>query len=183
MLFRLRKEARFLEKTKMDVSACQRSLDKAALLISQGRYPVAIGLLSQIENDVKTAKSALAVEMMRLRESDMKIQGAEETLSISLPKELVSKLQMNNYVGYLYFEYLDKGNESLFIRSSTQREPKEPFKIVSRIRTDNTGEWKSAKVELYKDNIVNGFNMPTFYLKGNVVVRNLSLGYTIYTVK
>lgn len=105
----------------MDVSACQRSLDKAALLISQGRYPVAIGLLSQIENDVKTAKSALAVEMMRLRESDMKIQGkrksggynAEETLSISLPKELVSKLQMNNYVGYLYFEYLDKGNESL----------------------------------------------------------------------
>ena len=75
MLFRLRKEARFLEKTKMDVSACQRSLDKAALLISQGRYPVAIGLLSQIENDVKTAKSALAVEMMRLRESDMKIQG------------------------------------------------------------------------------------------------------------
>ncbi len=191
MLFRLRKEARFLEKTKMDVSGCQRSLDKAALLISQGRYPVAIGLLSQIENDVKTAKSALAVEMMRLRESDMKIQGkrksggysAEETLSISLPKELVSKLQMNNYVGYLYFEYLDKGNESLFIRSSTQREPKEPFKIVSRIRTDNTGEWKSAKVELYKDNIVNGFNMPTFYLKGNVVVRNLSLGYTIYTVK
>ncbi len=191
MLFRLRKEARFLEKTKMDVSACQRSLDKAALLISQGRYPVAIGLLSQIENDVKTAKSALAVEMMRLRESDMKIQGkrksggysAEETLSISLPKELVSKLQMNNYVGYLYFEYLDKGNESLFIRSSTLREPKEPFKIVSRIRTDNTGEWKSAKVELYKDNIVNGFNMPTFYLKGNVVVRNLSLGYTIYTVK
>ena len=71
MLFRLRKEARFLEKTKMDVSACQRSLDKAAMLISQGRYPVAIGLLSQIENDVKTAKSALAVEMMRLRESDM----------------------------------------------------------------------------------------------------------------
>ncbi len=107
----------------MDVSGCHRSLDKAALLISRGRYPVAIGLLSQIENDVKTAKSALTVEMMRLRESDMKIQGkrksggynTEETLSISLPKELVSKLQMNNYVGYFYFEYLDKGNESLFL--------------------------------------------------------------------
>lgn len=191
LLFRLRKEVCFLEKTKMDVSACQRSLDKAALLISQGRYPVAIGLLSQIENDIKAAKSALTVEMKRLRESDLKVQGkrksggynAEETLSISLPKELVSKLQMNNYVGYLYFEYLDKGNESLFVRSSTLREPKEPFKIVSRIRTDNTGEWKSAKVELHKDNIVNGFNMPTFYLKGNVIVRNLSLGYSIYTVK
>ena len=72
---------------------------------------------------------------------------------------------------------------NLFLYVHLHSEPKEPFKIVSRIRTDNTGEWKSAKVELYKDNIVNGFNMPTFYLKGNVVVRNLSLGYTIYTVK
>ena len=95
----------------------------------------------------------------------------------------VGKECRSRWSPYLYFEYLDKGNESLFIRSSTLREPKEPFKIVSRIRTDNTGEWKSAKVELYKDNIVNGFNMPTFYLKGNVVVRNLSLGYTIYSVK
>lgn len=70
----------------MDVSACQRSLDKAALLISQGRYPVAIGLLSQIENDVKTAKSALAVEMMRLRESDMKIQESENPV-VTVPKK------------------------------------------------------------------------------------------------
>lgn len=189
-LFQLRKEARFLEKSKRNVSACHRSLDKVALLISQGRYPVAIGLLSQIENEIKMAKSALKVERMRLRESDMKIQGKRksggynpnETLSISLDKELVSKLQMNNYEGYLYFEYLDLGNnESLFVRSSTPREPKEPFKIVARIRTNNTGEWKSAKVELFKDNIVYGFNMPTFYIKGNVIIRNLSLGYTIYT--
>ena len=96
---------------------------------------------------------------------------------------MVGQLQRNHYVGYLYFEYLDNGNEPLFIRSSTTRTPKELFKIVGRIRTDNTGEWKKAKIELYKDNIVNGFNMPTFYMKGNVIVRNLSLGYTIYSVK
>ena len=97
MLFHLRKETRFLEKSKMDVSACYRSLDKAALLISQGRYPVAIGLLSQIENDIKTAKSALSVaDETVLRESDMKIPGkrksggytAEETLSISLAQRI-----------------------------------------------------------------------------------------------
>ena len=191
MLFRLRKEARFLEKSKMDVSGCHRSLDKAALLISQGRYPVAIGLLSQIENDIQTAKATLSTEMVRLREPDLKIQGKrtskgynpEETLSISLPKDLAVKLQTSNYTGYLYFEYLDKGKESLFVRSSTLRTPKEPFKIVSRIRTDDTGEWKKAKVELYKENIVYGFNMPTFYMKGNVAIRNLSLGYNIYTIK
>ena len=190
-LFRLRKEARFLEKSKMDVSACNRALDKVALLISQGRYPVAIGLLSQIENDIATAKKAITSEMVTLREADLKIQGKrtsegyspEETLSVSLSNELAFKLQMNNYVGYMYFEYLDKGNEALFIRSSTQREPKEPFKIVSRIRTDNTGEWKTAKIELYKDNIVYGFKMPSFYMKGNVMIRNLSLVYNIYTVK
>ena len=190
-IFRLRKEARFLEKAKMDVSGCNRALDKAALLISQGRYPIAIGLLLQIENDVKIAKSALNTEMVRLRESERKIQGKrklggynpKETISISVSKELVSKLQMNNYVGYLYFEYLDKGNESLFVRSSTLREPKELFNIVSRIRTDNTGKWKTAKIELYKENIVYGFNRPTFYIKGDVVIRNLSLGYTIYTIK
>lgn len=191
MLFQLRKEARFLEKLNMDVSACNRSLDRAALLISQGRYPVAIGLMVQIEKDIQQAKSAVKVEMKRLRESDLVIKGthksggysAAQTVSISLPKELVAQLQKNHYVGYLYFDYLDKGNEALFIRSSTNRTPKEPFKIVARIRTDHTGEWKRAKVELYKDNIVNGFNMPTFYLKGNVEIRNLSLGYSIYSVK
>lgn len=190
-LFNLRKEARLLEQLKMDVSGCNRALDKVALLISQGRYPVAIGLLSQVDNDIKKAKAVISTEMLRVRESELQIQGNKKSggyhpelpMSISLPKELVSKLQMNHYTGYLYFEYLDKGNEALFIRSSTLRTPKEPFKIVSRIRTDNSGEWKTAKVELYKDNIVYGFNMPTFYLKGNVIIRNLSLGYHIYTVK
>lgn len=191
MLFQLRKEAHFLEKLNMDVSVCNRSLDKAAYLISQGRYAVAFGLMAQLEKDIQQAKSAVKVEMQRLRESDIVIQGmsksgvysADQTISISLPKELVAKLQKNHYVGYLYFEYLDKGNEALFIRSSTARLPKEPFKVVARIRTNHSGEWKKAKVELYKENIVNGLNKPTFYLKGNVDIRNLSLGYTIYSLK
>lgn len=191
MLFQLRKEARFMEHLKMDFTACHRSLDKVGQLISQGRYPIAIGLMNQIQKDIQQAKSMMKVDMKRLRESDMGIKGkrksggysAKQNLSISLPKELVGQLQRNHYVGYLYFEYLDNGNEPLFIRSSTTRTPKELFKIVGRIRTDNTGEWKKAKIELYKDNIVNGFNMPTFYMKGNVIVRNLSLGYTIYSVK
>lgn len=191
MLFQLRKEARFMEHLKMDFTACHRSLDKVGQLISQGRYPIAIGLMNQIQKDIQQAKSMMKVDMKRLRESDMGIKGkrksggysAKQNLSISLPKELVGQLQRNHYVGYLYFEYLDNGNELLFIRSSTTRTPKELFKIVGRIRTDNTGEWKKAKIELYKDNIVNGFNMPTFYMKGNVIVRNLSLGYTIYSVK
>lgn len=183
-LFRLRKETRFLERTKMDVSMCNSLLDKAALLISQGRYPVAIGLLAHIEDDINTAKSALTAEMIRLRESELTVQGKTSAgLTVSLPQELVAKLQGNHYTGYVYFEYLDKGNETLFIRSSTLRQPKDLFGVVSRIRTDNTGKWKKAKIELCKDNIVNGFNKPTFYVKGNVAVRNLSLGYTIYTVK
>lgn len=191
VLFRLRKEARFLEKLKRNVSGCNRALDKAAVLISQARYPVAIGLLTQIDKDIKTAKTALSTEIVRLSDSDMAIKGKrkgegynpEETLSVSLSKDLALKLQAKEYTGYLCFEYLDDGQETLFVRSSTLRIPKEPFKIVSRIRTDNTGQWKSAKIELYKENIVCGFNMPTFYFKGNVIIRNLSLVYDIYTIK
>lgn len=71
---------------------------------------------------------------------------------------------MNNYVGYLYFEYLDK-EMNLFLYVHLHSANRKSRLKLYRIRTDNTGEWKSAKVELYKDNIVNGFNMPTFYLK------------------
>ena len=190
-LFRLRKKARSLERSRMDLTACNLALDKVGLLISKGRYPVAIGLLARIGEDIEKAQDILKVEMIRLRESDMQIKGTKqsegynpkETLSISLDKGLVSKLQMNNYTGYLYFEYLDKGHETLFVRSSTHREPKDLFIVVSHIRTDNTCKWKKAKIELYKANIIYGFNRPTFYIKGNVMIRNLSLGYYVYTLK
>lgn len=191
ILFNLRKESQFLEKAKMDVLACYELLDKAGQLISLEKYSIAIGLLAQVEGQINTAKQVLSTDMVRLRESEMNINGKrksggynpKETLSISIPKELVSKLEMNHYTGYLYFEYLDKGSETLFVRSSTRREPQEPFKVVSRIRTDDSGKWKTAKIELFKENIVYGFNKPTFYFKGDVMIRNLSIGYNIYTVK
>lgn len=191
-LFRLRKEARFLHDCGMDVSACQAALDKAALLISQGRYAVAGGLLSRLAEDVSSARTALYTRMLRLRETDLELKGQRtdartwnprETLSVSLPVSLVSDLRRNNHRGYLYFEYLDRGQEVLFVRSSTKREPKNLFPTVARIRTDNTGVWKKAKVELYRDNIIYMAAAPTFYFKGNVPLRNLSLGYEMYNVK
>ncbi len=192
VLFQLRKKARFLEACKLDVSACQSALDRAALLISQGRYPVAKGLLAQMNRDIENAHAALKQQMVRLRETDgqlvlkgkgnAKAYDASETLNVILPKKLASELQLHNYIGYIYFEYLDEGKETLFIRSSTNKEPKNMFNIVGRIRTDNSGEWKKAKIELYKENIQYKYNLPAFYLKGNVKVRNLSVGYTIYSL-
>ena len=190
-LFKLRKESHFLYDCGMDVTMLNESLDKAALLISQGRYPVAYGLLSKLAGDVSAAKSAVENKMLRMQSPELEIKGRgnggkydlKETLSIKLPKSLVSALQMNNHDGYIYFEYLDEGKETFFVRSSTKRELKNDFNVVAKIRTDNTGEWKQAKVRLYKENIVYMLNSPTFYLKGNVKVRNLSLGYNLYTVK
>lgn len=190
-LFRLRKDARFLEGCKLDVSACMAALDKAAMLISQGRYPVANGLLAQMEAEVKMARESLRKDMVRLHEGNgLVVEGKgnskgydpTETLNIRLPKKLTSDLQLNNYVGYLYFEYLDEGKETLFVRSSTQKEPKNLFNTVARIRTDNSGRWKQAKIELYKDNIQYRYNMPAFYVKGKVKVRNISVGYTVYSL-
>lgn len=188
-LFRLRKDVALLRDAGADVSASVAALDRAALLVSQGRYPVAMGLLARTEGDVAAAKAAMKTEMARLREQDMTVKGkkkagayhATEGVSVSLPTAVVSRLQLNHHTGYLYFEYLDKGVEPLFVRSSTKREPKEPFKVVGSLRTDDTGEWKRAKIELHKGNIVYGINKPTFYFKGNVAIRNISLGYTFYS--
>ncbi len=188
-LFRLRKEVRFLSAMNRDVSTLERALDKVGVLISQERYPVAMGLLTSIENDVNVIKSTYAENMVRLCEPDIRIQGLktaegyspEHMLSVSLPLELVLKLREGHHAGYLEFEYLDKGREFLFVRSSTSRVPKELFGVVSRIRTDDTGVWKKARIELYNDNILYAFNAPAFYIKGAVAVRNLSLEYTIYT--
>lgn len=188
-LFQLRKEAAFLEQSKQEMSATRRELDHAALLISRADYAPAAALLTQVENNLKELRSAIPTEMKRLRQAELTLSGkqksdgynpANQAVTVALPRELVARLQRSHYEGELYFEYLDKGAETLFIRSSTRREPQEPFKIVARLRTDNSGEWKRARIQLYKENIVYGFNMPTFYIKGNVLIRNLSLGYTIY---
>ena len=191
-LFKLRKDMRFLAGCRIDVSAYQTFLDKAAKLISQGRYSIANGLLAQMEAEIAATRNILQQRMIRLRDAEDELQvsgkgnpqgyDASETINITLPKLLISELQLKNYIGYLYFEYLDKGNETLFIRSSTYKEPKNRFNIVGRIRTDDTGKWKQAKIELYKENIHYRYNMPAFYIKGPVKVRNLSVGYTIYSL-
>jgi len=187
-LFRLRKDVHLLDAVGIDVSAFNNALDKAASLISNSSYAEAENLLNETSEDILREKSSLQMQMMRLREPEIDIKGhqtascfkADNTVSITLSPLIIQKLQKFHYSGYIYFEYMDKGHETLFVRSLTKCEPKNMFNVVGSLRTDDTGEWKKAKMELYKENIVYGINRPTFYLKGNVLIRNISLGYTLY---
>ena len=190
-LFNLRKESQFLKDCHMETSVLDATLDRAAQCISTGRYAAAYGMLSKMANDVNMARQALQPVPMRLRDTQLEISGKHkgnaynisETMSIRLPKQLVSDLNMNNHEGFIYFEYLDKGKEYFFVRSSTKKTPKDIFNVVAKVRTNDTGEWKKAKIELNKENITYMLNSPTFYLKGNTMIRNLSLGYNIYKIK
>lgn len=191
ILFKLRKMSHFLEMCKIDMADFNNALDKAAMYISNERYSEADKLLLRLKKQSEEIQSSLHEENVSLHEDDLGIQGKEcqkgydvrETLAISLPRDLVKKLNENNYEGYICFEYLDEGKETIFVRSSTNRQPKNKFSVVARLRTDNTCQWKKAKIRLYKENIVNGFNRPTFYIKGNACLRNLFLEYNIYTKK
>lgn len=188
-VFNLRKDVKLLKATKLDVVAYDESLDKVALLISRGNYTEAKRSLIKAENEISRIKSSMHLKMMRLRESELNIDGqkgagcykADNTVSITLSPTIVQDLQKLYYTGFIYFEYLDKGHETLFVRSLTKREPKDRFNVVSSLRTDDTGEWRKAKIELFKENILYGLNRPTFYFKGNVSIRNVSLGYTLYS--
>ena len=86
-------------------------------------------------------------------------------------------------LGTIEFWYLDKGTESLFVRSTTKREPKSYFANVGKIATCDTGEWKHARIELYGENIVYGFGKPTFFFKGNVKVRDISMKFNSFSIQ
>lgn len=188
-LFRMRKEVRFLSALDRDVSTIEHSLDEVGKLISQERYAEAKDILTCIEKEVESVRHTFTEVLVHLCEQDINIRGTKrgngynptQTISLSLPLEVVLRLRTKHHIGYLEFEYLDEGREYLFVRSSTSRTPKESFNVVARIRTDNTNRWKKARIELYKENIQYAFNAPAFYLKGAVPVRNLSLKYKIYT--
>ena len=80
----------------------QTFLDKAAKLISQGRYSIANGLLAQMEAEIAATRNILQQRMIRLRDAEDELQvsgkgnpqgyDASETINITLPKLLISEL-------------------------------------------------------------------------------------------
>ena len=105
-----------------------------------------------------------------------------EGFSVTLPIQALVNLNNMYSRGILEFWYLDNGQETLFVRSSTFRQPKLLFTTVGKIATCATGKWKHARMELFGENISYTYGKPTLYFKGNVSVRDLCVKYDCFSI-
>ncbi len=186
-LFRLRKSAAFLEACcdapayvcenagisgfRSEIDRTSALLDKTGAAIASGKYGKAGRLLDRAEGILDGLDS-------KVRRRTFVYDGLHHP--VDLPERMRKELASHHYTGYLSFEYMDEGRDYLFVRSSTDKSPAGLFSTVARIRTDGTGVWKPAKVELYGENIALRDGIPVFYFSGDVEVRNIALEYTVY---
>ncbi len=185
-LFRLRKTAAFLRSCGESVSKsapdaflssvddCGGILDKAARAIADGRYRKAGKLLSEARKCAESLSGRLRGETVRADSLQA---------PVVLDESLVERLGTRYYTGYITFEYKDDGREYLFVRSSTDRQPAEQFAVVGKLRTDGSGMWKRAKIELFPENIAYREGSPAFFFSDGVQVRDIAVEYTIYDLQ
>lgn len=177
-LFRLRKNQEFLSSCDIDghfVSALDNAknlADRAGMEISCGKYRRAKRHIASLRRILEDISSSLEKETIVLDGFD---RG-----DICLDENFVARLEQFHYTGFISFDYKDDGEEFLFVRSETDREPPADFSIVGKLRTDETGEWKHARICLYDRNIVYRKGTQSFIFSGNVDVRNIKLEYEIF---
>ena len=155
-------------------------LDEAAVRIASGRYGRAEKLLGRAEKKLTSLHGFFVPETVK--PDDLEISASGSGFSVTLPEALLKKLRSCHYKGYVEFDYLDEGREYLFVRSSTEREPADRFNVVGKLRTDGSGEWKHAKMELYPENIIYRDGAPAFYFSDGVRVRDIAVEYEIYNM-
>lgn len=191
-LFELRKRTQFLvgiRKMAKDAKIIDLELDKAAILISQGIYQDASAILvvadtaiKGLEGDLKSEEIVVTADDLRYSmDMDNGCYSVSGELKLYLPEMIMEKLSASStYSGYLEFEYYDQQKERIRIYTSTEKKPKDLFGTVADFRTDNTGSWKKAKIELFEDNILYKDNSFSFLIKGEVEMKNFKVTYTTY---
>lgn len=109
--------------------------------MAEGSYKQAADLLIQasemigqenekvINNEFVLTTSALQV---KCGESTKGCWDATEGFSVTLPTQASVNLSAMYSLGTIEFWYLDKGTESLFVRSTTKREPKSYLPMWAR---------------------------------------------------
>lgn len=168
-LFRLRKDSEFL--SACGVGTDMRILDRAAAGIAGGRYDMARRLLKKASERISVQMSGIVGDTVRF---------AVQAPAVMLPEGMAERLNNHHYRGYITFEYLDEGRDFLFIKSDTEKTPEENFSTVGKLRTDGTGEWKTARIELPSENITYVEGEPAFRFSSGVRTRDVSLEYIVY---
>lgn len=191
-LFQMRKAVELLQKVGLKEDLILQLLDNAALEMAEGSYKQAADLLIQASEMIGQENEKVINNEFVLTTSALQVKGGESTkacwdategFSVTLPTQASVNLSAMYSLGTIEFWYLDKGTETLFVRSTTKREPKSYFANVGKIATCDTGEWKHARIELYGENIVYSFGKPTFFFKGNVKVRDISMKFNCFSIQ
>ncbi len=188
-LFKVRKNQKFLSDCGFKIESD--STDEIARLISKGLYKKAKRMLLKTEKSLKKQMSVIKTHSINLQKNDFMITGAkadnsyltEKGVTITFKNALVNELNQNNHKGYILFDYYDEGYDFIRLTSDTNKDPMDLFKEVASIKKDNTGEWKQAKVELLKENILYQVNEKSLTFSGKGLVRNIKFHYQIFDSK
>ncbi len=190
-LLNLRKRTDFLEACGYQTRSVRKELDRIAKTISNGRYQDATGLLEQQNKRITEAESRiratryedpLLYKVVGTDSPQGGILAEEQRIFVHLDPSLRKVLKKEPYEGYITFEYLDKGKDGFRIYSHTRREPKSLFAVVADIRHDNTGEWKKARVKLYRENITFSSERDLWFT-GKGEIRNVQLSFETYRLE
>ncbi|HHU97780.1 MAG: glycoside hydrolase family 71/99-like protein [Bacteroidota bacterium] len=181
-LFQLRKLAKFLYHSRPEVDFCATALDDAARYISLQAYDKAKKVLEEAEAELNSIKKEIKTRQITItvNEDDLQKNKTDQTTTIYFDNETINLLNEHHYTGYLSFEYLDEGDNFFMVHSETDRDPKDLFSVVAKIKKDNQKCWKKAKVALYKENITYLDDTPALNIKGDVDVKNISVTYDLY---
>ena len=145
-LFNERKNICLLKSCKIESTGMlSATLDSVARQIAAGNFIESRSLLAGVEQETKDLLSKLKWQSVSVEIKD--------PYRMRLEPELCERLMENHYRGYIEFEYMDQETGRFQIVSNTLKSPESLFKTVAEFHTAGTGEWKKAKVELYKENV------------------------------
>lgn len=193
-LFQIRKSSKFLKSVGIDSKELDAKLNEAAQFISNGKYEAAKLRLEELDKLVEPKSKSIKTTsytqdktlLMNGKKQNNGVFGVKDKLLIKLDSKLVNRLLKNHYTGFFTFEYLDDKVQKLELVSHTTKLSKSKFSVVSEIRTNNSKNWKSAKVELYNANIdlsKTFAEQSNFMFRGMGTVRNIKFSFNLHQIK
>ena len=171
-LFNARKACAFLEACGADVSNLQSRLDAVADNIASARYGSAAKALKKCESGLSA---------MEERVDTTSFEYVDCGRAFSLPADELTALEDDFFKCRLEFEYLDEGQEFLFIRSS--KSARDGSEVLGKLRTDGTGAWKEARMEMSKSQFELTADKPLLNFGGAVNVRNIQVVFDVYRLR
>ncbi len=175
-LFNLRTEARTWAQANYNLDQINQLLNEAGQLISNQKYAQAVQLMDQAHDKISNLYRDYPTEELEFDFKQLNQIDLSSGFNIQFPAGVGEKLHNNHFVGYLEFEYLDQGTNTINLMNGTRE--------IARIRKADSGEWRYGKVEIFKSQVSFSGGDEQIHLSVRPseasAIRNLSFGFEIY---